>query len=1055
MRTKLFIALGVILFLYTNAQVNNLYSAKNLTLPQGAAIEENTIQSVFSQLDKSKIQTGLLLDAAIEFADLQKYNGKPTDSSFTSAKVIGDIYNTIVMSKISPNKGTLKPPADFQDEWFNTQAMDCLPIGGVYYQYNRFSEDNLHQLQTMATASTGNIRTTNISTASLTVTPDNTITDLYTNGVWQNPYEIDKVFAMAPIANTHNKLNFSVVFPQNVFLSNEASEISNLEVKFADHENFKTVNFGQPIPVNYPSIGEYTWTYKLTLRNGEILYSKNKFFITEDLGKYTTDGEDRNTQNQTSYAARSLGQYRKVELEKFPYFIPIPPSVVNRPKLTLYIRYRTGQSQITKPFIVVEGFDAGHITAPRREAGDTNIDTFINNNGIGNSELQAYLLNNYDIIYVDWGIGTDYIQNNAELLKKAIRWVNQNKVGTEKNIVLGQSMGGLVARYALKDMEDQGENHDTSLYISHDAPHLGANTPLGLQYMLRNISKTFLRSPIVAGINYIITPIFHGVPISEVLTVADTPASRQMLINYIDKGENIDNSVHHAWQASLREKGYPQTTRNVAISNGSECGTDQNMQDLLRMNHTSKGWFIDIIGALVGGLTLDINQVILSILPGQSRYHYNFVVRPMTSLNQNKELYNGSIVYKKKILWVINAQNTLLSGRNYQPQGILPIDKYGGGKYEFPASSLPSIIGSHLSTSSFSFVPTPSALDYKQGYQELTEEDYQKSFSPEDDIHHTPFANFVAEKIEDKNYHHISFSRRSGQFIINQLSFNPDLQNQKLTTAYLCGSKVKIGGEALLCGNTSATYTTGFAPYINWSVIEGATLIEMTGPYNQPQISFTPKPGANGLVKLQAYLSGDGSSNTVTQKIWIGKPQIHTKPEEGNTNYVVQNIKSLNKEATLEDQGLTPADVTWKRKDTGAMQTGYTYFANGRGNRWHIDVEVSAKNKCGNTTYTTTITPPPPGMCDYTYTVSKIQNDQYTVIRIIDPVCPKQTPGDHNLTQSTLSSTYHITVVNSLGNTIIQKTGKDFSLSNFPTGSYFVKIIKDGQMLVEQTLIKK
>jgi alpha-beta hydrolase superfamily lysophospholipase len=74
-----------------------------------------------------------------------------------------------------------------------------------------------------------------------------------------------------------------------------------------------------------------------------------------------------------------------------------------------------------------------------------------------NSALKSYLEGNYDIIYVDWGIGTDYIQNNAELLKKAIRWVNQNKIGSEKNVVLGQSMGGLIARYALKDMEDNGK----------------------------------------------------------------------------------------------------------------------------------------------------------------------------------------------------------------------------------------------------------------------------------------------------------------------------------------------------------------------------------------------------------------------------------------------------------------------------------------------------------------------------------------------------------------------------------------------------------------------
>lgn len=61
--------------------------------------------------------------AAIEFVDLEKYNDKLTDSSFISAKIIGDIYNIIVMNKISLNKGTLKPSADFQDEWFNAQVM--------------------------------------------------------------------------------------------------------------------------------------------------------------------------------------------------------------------------------------------------------------------------------------------------------------------------------------------------------------------------------------------------------------------------------------------------------------------------------------------------------------------------------------------------------------------------------------------------------------------------------------------------------------------------------------------------------------------------------------------------------------------------------------------------------------------------------------------------------------------------------------------------------------------------------------------------------------------
>lgn len=1016
-------------------------------MPENAVLEENALQSTFSNLDKSKIETGLLLDAAVEFADLKKYNGIPTDSSYTSTKIIGDIYNTIVMSKVSANQGTLKPPADFQTEWFKAQSTDLLPIGGIYYRYNQFSESNNAYFQTTAKTTSPTGRIANISTSTLTVSPNNTITDVYTNGVWQNPYEVSNVFAMAPIANSHNKLNFNVVFAQSLFQSNYANEISKLEVKFSENEEFKTVNYGQLMNVNYPAIGEYIWTYRLTLNSGQVLYSKNKFLITGDLGKYVNE--------DATATSRVSAPYKKIELEKFQYFIPLPPMVVNRPKLTLYIKYRAGQTQITKPFIVAEGFDAGHITAPRQEGGDNNIDGFIKDIAYYMPQLKLKL-DDYDVIYVDWGIGTDYIQNNAELLKKAIRWVNQNKVGTEKNIVMGQSMGGLVARYALKDMEDKGENHDTKLYISHDAPHLGANTPLGVQYMLRNVSKTFLKSPVVAGINYILSPVVFGVPISEVLTVADTPASRQMLINYVDKNYNIDNSVHNSWQNTLKTKGYPQQTRNVAISNGSECGTDQNMQDLVTMHHVSKGWFVDFIGALIGGVTLDPGQVILSILPGKSRYHYDFVVRPMTNLNENKELYNGKIVYKKDILWFIPSQNTLLSGSNYQPQGILPIDKYGGGKYRFPKSSLPSFIGDYLTVSYFSFVPTPSALDYKFGNQPLTESDYQKTFSPVDDIQNTPFVNFVAEKVDNysANNNHISFSSRNGQFIINQLSTDTAIQNQKLTTAYLCGSKIQIGGDAVLCGNNNATYTTGFAPYINWSIVNGSNLIDITSPINQPQISFTPKTGANGFVKLQASLYGDGSSNTVTKNIWIGKPKFYIEPDPNNTNYVRFYAKSSDANATLADQGLVETNVIWKRIDTGTTRTGFTYFATFPNYYDSFDVEVKATNICGEFITNGTITPPPPPNCD-TYRIAQTSPNKYTVARIIDPICPQTVQSKLSTTNLNTIENYQITVANSLGNTVISKNDNSFDLSSLPTGNYFVRITKDNKIVASQTLIKK
>ena len=334
MKTKLL--LWAVVFLLSKTYYAQIINQQQQAViqPGDPQVEPNTLLLPFTDLDKSKIETGLLLDAGMEFADLKKYNGTPTDSSFTTSKIISDVYSTIVMSKISSNGGTLKAPSDFQTEWFQAQTIDLIPVAGSYFKYNQFSEVNQMAFKNMSSSFVDG-RTSDIATSSLTITPQNKIIDVYTNGVWQNPYEINKVFAMAPIAGNHNKLNFNIVFPPTLFLSNFSSEVSQLQVKFSDTENFQTVTFGQLIPVHYSSAGDYTWTYKLTLTNGQVLYSKNKFSVTGDLEKYVNQDE----QNQSATNNLTGGSsYWKIELENYQYYIPFPPTVVNKPKLTLYIK---------------------------------------------------------------------------------------------------------------------------------------------------------------------------------------------------------------------------------------------------------------------------------------------------------------------------------------------------------------------------------------------------------------------------------------------------------------------------------------------------------------------------------------------------------------------------------------------------------------------------------------------------------------------------------------------------------------------------------------------
>lgn len=68
---KAFAFINIIAFMFYIGllQAQTIYSKQNLSIPNNAVVQENTIQSVFSDLDKSKIPTGVLKDAAVEFVD--------------------------------------------------------------------------------------------------------------------------------------------------------------------------------------------------------------------------------------------------------------------------------------------------------------------------------------------------------------------------------------------------------------------------------------------------------------------------------------------------------------------------------------------------------------------------------------------------------------------------------------------------------------------------------------------------------------------------------------------------------------------------------------------------------------------------------------------------------------------------------------------------------------------------------------------------------------------------------------------------------------------------
>lgn len=213
----------------------------------------------------------------------------------------------------------------------------------------------------------------------------------------------------------------------------------------------------------------------------------------------------------------------------------------------------------------------------------------------------------YDIIYFDFSDGASLIQDNAMVLAELLEWINQpanRAAGAEETMVIGASMGGQVARFALAWMEQQNLCHNSKLYVSFDSPHRGANVPLGIQHLFDRLQGVWIGSDKPQGI-------INNQLLRE--------ASMQMLNFHFSYAAVSYRTNWQAWQASAGS--YPSLLRKVAIANGSgqavfPPGTSPGMQLL----HTKEGGFFRSFIEIVAG------QNYCYALPGASSRGRNNVV---------------------------------------------------------------------------------------------------------------------------------------------------------------------------------------------------------------------------------------------------------------------------------------------------------------------------------------------------------------------------------------------------------------------------------------------
>jgi Secretion system C-terminal sorting domain len=432
--------------------------------------------------------------------------------------------------------------------------------------------------------------------------------------------------------------------------------------------------------------------------------------------------------------------------------------------------------------------------------------------------------------------------------------------------------------------------HAGSIYINFNGPVIVTG--------YNGLVRPFVNGSIFLANN--IRGLFGGTPWNEIgslpsnsqilsgLNMMDVPAARQMLITRINLNGVINNNLHDAWQTELRNMGYPQQSRNVAVSNGSECGVGQGFPPgatLLNVVGKANTRFLtDILGVigmpLVGALTTQ-PAFLLGIVPGRNEFNFNFRCEAQPD-GPTMQIYRGNISYTKKLLWLVNVNTTLTNRTRNSDASVLPIDNTSGGMYDteftFQSSSFQNwAIKYNLTVYNiphFNFMPTVSALDIGSGNTALTINEYRAGYvgaTPPAAPFNSPFANFttafnqvtVSNGTINNNENHIEISPRNGNFTAEELNGNVNVRTNCIA---FCTS-TEIAGNPLVCGQQVFTVPLVAGATYTWFPTTSA-LATLNATNNT--FTVTRNGTARGTFTITVFITSPCGTITLNRNIEIG-----------------------------------------------------------------------------------------------------------------------------------------------------------------------------------------
>ncbi|UBM58095.1 hypothetical protein LAG90_14915 [Marinilongibacter aquaticus] len=504
---------------------------------------------ILKHLDKSQVPTGILYENVFPLADIYNYTGLQgqTDTSNTAhfLQAYAEIYRSAF------NNAGMKHYQEVYEEIadFHPDHKYHHPVGIIDYNFNTLAPDAVDN--------------------NLLSVSNNQLYDV--PGRSSSPYLAEK----AAIAGLLMAEDYPCLYPgQHAFHFSSDFVLSNSGFSLAQVSHMKAV-YNNAVIFDSPVSGLEGYVLNLTVSNEDISGLLVLILTVGGVQQHyvistcqlavdpPTDCEGSEQLEITGYAfdgGYGEGSYAEKGLATF-YYSPASCS----------------DKRLRKPIVFIDGFDPGN-QQHHENIWAKYLNKLFNEPGNPNAKLGDELLSlGYDIIILDQMEGgsdgkkynrggTGLIENNGLVLAKLLDslYTRHHSTMTEDFVVVGASMGGLVARYGLAWMESNNLDHHTRLFISFDSPQNGAQIPLGMQQMVDHFTQ------------YGGAAFFPSV--RNMLHYSN--AAKQMLLHHSDT--QSESVKAHPFYTILRNNlaavgDYPSQCRTVAINNGNRWGIRKNI----------------------------------------------------------------------------------------------------------------------------------------------------------------------------------------------------------------------------------------------------------------------------------------------------------------------------------------------------------------------------------------------------------------------------------------------------------------------------------------------